>query len=149
MSSHLPISNVFRTCQRLSSWQDTGSSNLWIPSVQCNLSFDTGCNGKTKYNHDKSTSYQADTCQALFIPYGTGFVLGYLSTDVVFVGDVPVKAQEFGEVRFLGVLSRRLRFQFQFQFQWVKSSVVSSCGNSIELCLGEVFGQFVSGLVQC
>lgn len=66
---------------------DSGSSNLWIPSVQCDLSFDTGCKGvcsihpkllsfilkKTKYDHSKSSTYKADTCEgkyALKMRYG-------------------------------------------------------------------------------
>eukprot|EP01128_Nolandella_sp_AFSM9_P006605 TRINITY_DN3437_c0_g1_i1.p1 TRINITY_DN3437_c0_g1~~TRINITY_DN3437_c0_g1_i1.p1 ORF type:complete len:581 (-),score=153.57 TRINITY_DN3437_c0_g1_i1:259-1743(-) len=80
---------------------DSGSSNLWIPSVQCDLSFDTGCVGKHKYDHKKSTTYIADTCEALFIPYGTGFVLGYISTDDVQVGPLTVKKQEFGEALYM------------------------------------------------
>jgi hypothetical protein len=51
---------------------DSGSSNLWVPSVQCNLKFDAGCTGKNKYNESASSTAVASPCEALFIPYGTG-----------------------------------------------------------------------------
>lgn len=77
---------------------DTGSSNLWIPSIQCPLvQQDSGCNGKKKYDHSKSSTYSPDPCYPLFIPYGTGFMLGYLSNDTVELGGISVKNQEFGE----------------------------------------------------
>jgi Eukaryotic aspartyl protease len=77
---------------------DTGSSNLWVPSVKCPLvKLDKGCNGKHKYDHSKSKTYHADSCEPLFIPYGTGFMLGYISNDTVQVGDALVKNQGFGE----------------------------------------------------
>lgn len=42
---------------------DSGSSNLWIPSVQCNLKFDAGCKGKNKYNESASTTSEPAPCQ--------------------------------------------------------------------------------------
>jgi len=76
---------------------DTGSSNLWIPSAQCiNISQD-GCVGKQQYFSERSNTYRPDTCQILFIPYGTGFMLGYLSNDTVGLGGLKVQNQEFGE----------------------------------------------------
>jgi len=80
---------------------DTGSSNLWIPSVQCLIQIDAGCVGKQEYNHDASSTFVPDACQSLFIPYGTGFVLGYLSNDTVNVGPISVKNQEFGEAIYM------------------------------------------------
>jgi cathepsin D len=83
-----PVPQPFRVVM------DTGSSNLWIPSSFCQ---NTGCNGKFKYDHSKSKTYVADTCEPLFIPYGTGFLLGYLSNDTVNVGGISVQSVEFGE----------------------------------------------------
>jgi hypothetical protein len=81
---------------------DTGSSNLWIPSVQCNTVVpDPGCAGKAMYNASASSSYEADTCQALFIPYGTGFVLGFLSTDDVQMAGITVTGQVFGQALYM------------------------------------------------
>jgi len=79
---------------------DTGSSNLWIPSVQC-LAGDLGCVGKQKYNHSNSHTFKPDACEVLFIPYGTGFMLGYLSTDTVGVGSLNVSSTVFGEAVYM------------------------------------------------
>ena len=60
---------------------DTGSSNLWVPKVGCthcgNPYFGTP---KAKYDHIKSTSYQADG-KDFEIMYGSGSVSGYFSED--------------------------------------------------------------------
>eukprot|EP01089_Gocevia_fonbrunei_P011266 TRINITY_DN2445_c0_g1_i1.p1 TRINITY_DN2445_c0_g1~~TRINITY_DN2445_c0_g1_i1.p1 ORF type:complete len:397 (+),score=80.28 TRINITY_DN2445_c0_g1_i1:70-1260(+) len=77
---------------------DTGSSNLWIPSTGCTFA---GCLGKHKYNNSASSSTTPANCQPLFIPYGTGFMLGFETTDVVEVGGVVVKNQVFGEAYYL------------------------------------------------
>jgi hypothetical protein len=79
----------------------SGSSNLWIPSSQCLIQIDQGCEGKSLYNHSKSSTYTPDACQILFIPYGTGFMGGYLSNDTVTVGGIAVKQQEFGEAIYI------------------------------------------------
>jgi len=76
---------------------DTGSSNLWIPSINCIEVNIDGCVGKMQYSSSKSSTFQPDPCQPLFIPYGTGFMLGYLSNDTVGVGSIQVRNQEFGE----------------------------------------------------
>jgi len=84
---------------------DSGSSNLWVPSAQCALAEkyldDKGCKGKHMYDHGKSKSYTPDACEALFVPYGTGFLLAYLSNDTVNVGGVDVKNVEFGEAIYM------------------------------------------------
>lgn len=80
---------------------DTGSSNLWIPSVQCIEKYDAGCQNKLQYNHSNSKTYNPDPCEMLFIPYGTGFLLGFLSNDTVNVGSIAVKNQEFGEAVYM------------------------------------------------
>jgi len=47
---------------------DTGSSNLWVPSIQCNFA---GCVGKHKYNSSASSTSGSDLCKPLFIPVST------------------------------------------------------------------------------
>jgi len=76
---------------------DTGSSNLWVPSSKCIQLQGDGCMGKAQYSSGNSTTYKPDSCEPLFIPYGTGFMLGYLSNDTVGLGSLQIKNQEFGE----------------------------------------------------
>ncbi|KAK3795677.1 hypothetical protein RRG08_055194 [Elysia crispata] len=74
---------------------DTGSSNLWIPSVHC-LKTDVACQKHNKYNNATSSTYKADG-KRFVIRYGTGNVEGYLSRDTVTVAGIAVVNQTFGE----------------------------------------------------
>ncbi|XP_056152570.1 pepsin A-like [Lampris incognitus] len=71
---------------------DTGSSNLWVPSVYCNSA---ACNNHDKFNPTLSSTYKSDG-QALSIRYGTGSMTGFLGYDTVTVGGAAVLNQIFG-----------------------------------------------------
>ncbi|KAH7372906.1 hypothetical protein KP509_17G028200 [Ceratopteris richardii] len=73
---------------------DTGSSNLWVPSVKCRLS--VACYAHPKFNPNKSSTYEEDG-QSYNIQYGTGAVYGISSKDTVRVGDIEVAKQPFLE----------------------------------------------------
>lgn len=73
---------------------DTGSSNLWVPSVKCY--FSVACFLHAKYKAGHSSSYKKNGKSA-DIHYGTGSVSGFLSQDHVKVGDFVVKDQVFIE----------------------------------------------------
>jgi len=62
---------------------DTGSSNLWVPDKTCNAA---ACNGKNKYDKDKSSTYVANG-QRWSIRYGTGSASGILGQDKLCLGD--------------------------------------------------------------
>ncbi|EDV31086.1 uncharacterized protein Dana_GF15184 [Drosophila ananassae] len=74
---------------------DTGSANLWIPSVQC-LSTDVACQQHNQYNSSASSTFVAVN-ENFTIEYGTGSVKGYLATDTVTINGLAITGQTFGE----------------------------------------------------
>jgi len=76
---------------------DTGSSNLWVPSVGCRS---LSCFNKRKYDHTKSTTYKQDG-RPISIQYGSGAVKGTVSIDGVNFGGDLVKDVYFGEMTYL------------------------------------------------
>jgi saccharopepsin len=72
---------------------DTGTSNLWIPSVQCTS---IACFLHAKYDSTQSSTYKANGT-AFSSPYGSGTVEGFVSQDKVEVGDLTIQNQLFAE----------------------------------------------------
>ncbi|XP_063338225.1 pepsin A-like [Pelmatolapia mariae] len=71
---------------------DTGSSNLWVPSIYCTSA---ACNKHAKFNPGKSRTYRKDG-KPLHIDYGTGSMTGFLGYDTVTVAGLAVTNQIFG-----------------------------------------------------
>uniref|UniRef100_A0A3P8YHR3 pepsin A n=1 Tax=Esox lucius TaxID=8010 RepID=A0A3P8YHR3_ESOLU len=71
---------------------DTGSSNLWVPSVYCSSQ---ACQNHVKFNPSQSSTFKW-TNQPLSIQYGTGSMTGRLGYDTVSVGGLSVNQQIFG-----------------------------------------------------
>ncbi|XP_067875409.1 pepsin A-like [Heterodontus francisci] len=71
---------------------DTGSSNLWVPSVYCSSQ---SCTNHKKFSPSRSSTYRA-TNQPLSIQYGSGSMTGILGYDTVTVSNIAVTNQEFG-----------------------------------------------------
>lgn len=72
---------------------DTGSSNLWVPSSECNS---IACYLHTKYDHSASSTYKKNG-SSFEIRYGSGSLSGFVSQDTLQIGDLKVKNQDFAE----------------------------------------------------
>jgi saccharopepsin len=72
---------------------DTGSSNLWVPSVECGS---IACYLHSKYDSSASSTYKANGT-SFDIRYGSGSLSGFVSQDTVTIGDITVKGQDFAE----------------------------------------------------
>ncbi|KAM3932870.1 cathepsin E [Leptodactylus fuscus] len=72
---------------------DTGSSNLWVPSVYCT---NQACLKHSRFQPSKSSTYQTDG-KPFFIQYGTGNLTGILGIDQVTVQGITVQNQVFAE----------------------------------------------------
>ncbi|KAK6308552.1 hypothetical protein J4Q44_G00218230 [Coregonus suidteri] len=70
---------------------DTGSSNLWVPSVSCSSQ---ACQNHAKFNPAQSTTFSWAN-QPVSIQYGTGSMTGQLAYDTVSVGGISVTQQIF------------------------------------------------------
>ncbi|KAM9221988.1 pepsin A-like [Dugong dugon] len=71
---------------------DTGSSNLWVPSIYCSSA---ACSNHNRFNPEKSSTYQA-TSETVSITYGTGSMTGILGYDTVQVAEIKDTNQIFG-----------------------------------------------------
>ncbi|KAI0335469.1 aspartic peptidase A1 [Cubamyces sp. BRFM 1775] len=72
---------------------DTGSSNLWVPSTKCTS---IACFLHSKYDSTASSTYKANGSE-FSIQYGSGSMEGFVSRDVLTIGDITIKNQDFAE----------------------------------------------------
>lgn len=72
---------------------DTGSSNLWVPSVYC---VSKACGGHTKFHPSQSSTYQV-IGTPFSIQYGTGSLTGIIGSDQVAIEGLTVSNQQFAE----------------------------------------------------
>ena len=72
---------------------DTGSSNLWVPSVSCSS---IACYLHRKYNSTASSTYVANGTE-FEIRYGSGEMKGFLSKDTISVAGAKLTGATFGE----------------------------------------------------
>ncbi|KAM6308995.1 pepsin A-like [Aegotheles albertisi] len=71
---------------------DTGSSNLWVPSIYCSSQ---ACQNHHRFNPNASSTF-VSTNIPLEISYGTGSMNGTLGNDTVRVGSITIHNQTFG-----------------------------------------------------
>jgi saccharopepsin len=72
---------------------DTGSSNLWVPGSDCGS---IACYLHTKYDSSSSSTYKKNGSE-FAIQYGSGAISGFVSQDVMSIGDLKIKDQVFCE----------------------------------------------------
>ncbi|KAL7982607.1 hypothetical protein Chor_010205, partial [Crotalus horridus] len=72
---------------------DTGSADLWVPSIYC---MSDACLKHNKFESFLSHSYQYGGRQ-FSLRYGTGHLMGISSKDVVQISNISIEAQDFGE----------------------------------------------------
>ncbi|KAL8376766.1 hypothetical protein RB595_007743 [Gaeumannomyces hyphopodioides] len=72
---------------------DTGSSNLWVPSQSCGS---IACYLHSKYDSSASSTYKKNGTD-FEITYGSGSLSGFVSNDVMQIGDIKIKNQDFAE----------------------------------------------------
>ncbi|XP_054567950.1 chymosin-like [Eptesicus fuscus] len=71
---------------------DTGSSDLWVPSVYCKSD---ACQNHHRFDPAKSSTFR-DLGEPLTIQYGTGSMEGVLGTDTVIVSNIVDSQQTVG-----------------------------------------------------
>jgi len=74
---------------------DTGSSNLWVYSLNCTT---LACKSHNQYDPSASSTYVANG-EAFDISYGSGSVDGYVSQDVAKLTENLSATMEFGEIQ--------------------------------------------------
>ncbi|KAJ7638850.1 endopeptidase [Roridomyces roridus] len=72
---------------------DTGSSNLWVPSTSCTS---IACFLHAKYDSSASSSHKANGTEFKIV-YGSGSMEGFVSNDVLTIGDLSIPKQDFAE----------------------------------------------------
>ncbi|GAB1285406.1 Cathepsin E [Apodemus speciosus] len=72
---------------------DTGSSNLWVPSVYCTS---PACKSHPVFHPSQSSTY-TEVGNHFSIQYGTGSLTGIIGADQVSVEGLTVEGQQFGE----------------------------------------------------
>ncbi|KAM7032687.1 cathepsin E [Acridotheres tristis] len=72
---------------------DTGSSNLWVPSIYC---VSKACDKHTRFHPTQSSTYQV-IGTPFSIQYGTGSLTGIIGSDQVAVEGLTVSNQQFAE----------------------------------------------------
>ncbi|CAO3610182.1 unnamed protein product [Cunninghamella blakesleeana] len=90
-SQYLVQVSIGTPAQNFTLTVDTGSSDLWVPSVACPIS---NC-PVNRFDPNKSSTFKASNTP-LSITYGKGAVNGTYASDTVTIGSISVQQQQIG-----------------------------------------------------
>ncbi|KAJ1897702.1 aspartic proteinase precursor [Kickxella alabastrina] len=108
--------------QKFSVVFDTGSSDFWIPSINCDS---TACLAHSRFN--SSTSDTFITSHLPFsLNYGTGGLMGQVGSDTLRIGDVSVPGVHVGLATHMGKFFRSTHFDGVFGLGFPKLSRTQS-----------------------
>ncbi|KAJ2784480.1 aspartic proteinase precursor [Coemansia javaensis] len=89
---------------------DTGSSDFWIPAVECDSE---ACQRHSRFNHANSSTYT--TSHVPFsVTYGSGGLMGQVGADTLRIGDVAVPGVHVGLATHMSHFFRTARFDGVF-----------------------------------
>jgi cathepsin D len=74
---------------------DSGSSNLWINSVECRSE---ACLIHHRFDHGQSSTYRP-VGMDMSVKFGTGSIDGFLGQDTFHLGPIKVREQTFGQIQ--------------------------------------------------
>uniref|UniRef100_A0A669R8P6 Peptidase A1 domain-containing protein n=1 Tax=Phasianus colchicus TaxID=9054 RepID=A0A669R8P6_PHACC len=90
--SYVGTISIGTPAQQFSVIFDTGSANLWVPSVYCSS---PACANHQRFDPARSSTYRSTTT-SVATWYGTGSMVGVLAYDTVTVGSIQVQNQMVG-----------------------------------------------------
>ncbi|KAJ1750870.1 aspartic proteinase precursor [Coemansia sp. RSA 1290] len=89
---------------------DTGSSDFWIPSIECDSA---ACETHSRFSHSNSSSYK--TSHVPFsLNYGSGGLIGQVGADKLHIGNVTVEDVHVGLATHMSRFFRTARFDGVF-----------------------------------
>ncbi|KAJ2467544.1 aspartic proteinase precursor, partial [Coemansia sp. RSA 2320] len=104
--------------QKFSVVFDTGSSDFWIPSVDCDS---TACEAHSRFNSTASSSYITSHLP-FSLNYGTGGLIGQVGADTLLVGNVSTPGMHVGLATHMGRFFRTTQFDGVFGLGFPKLS---------------------------
>ncbi|KAJ2498961.1 aspartic proteinase precursor [Coemansia sp. RSA 1972] len=89
---------------------DTGSSDIWIPSVECNSA---ACEAHSRFEHTNSSTY-ATSHVPFSLNYGSGGLIGQVGADTMHIGGVAVPDVHVGLATHMSRFFRTAQFDGVF-----------------------------------
>ncbi|KAJ2808510.1 aspartic proteinase precursor, partial [Coemansia furcata] len=101
---------------------DTGSSDFWIPSIDCDS---IACTAHSRFNHSASGSYVTSHLP-FSLNYGTGGLIGQVGSDTFHVGNVSAPGLHVGVATHMGRFFRTTQFDGVFGLGFPKLSRIQA-----------------------